>query len=80
MPRGSEAAPLRTETPADLRAMGLRARRLAANTLDDRASASLLAYAEELEARAAALEKAPKTISHEEAGAAQRSDPDIGQS
>ena len=41
--------------------------------------ARLNAFAEELEARAAALEPPSQTISHDEAAAAQRTDPDIGQ-
>ena len=60
MPRGSEAVPSRTETVASLRETGFRARRLAALVFDDPASASLTAYAEEMEARAAALENAPQ--------------------
>ena len=57
MPRGSDPAPLRTETPAVLRDMAIRAWRLAVNTLDQQAAANLIAFAAELEARAAALER-----------------------
>ena len=76
MPRGT--APLRTETPAALREMAARARRHAWGT-DELTTARLNAFAEELEARAAGLEPLPQTISHDEAAAAQQSDPDIGQ-
>ena len=78
MPRGSDPAPSRTETPAGLRETATRARRLAANMLDRQTIASLIAFAEEQEARAAALETAPQTISHQ-AAAAQRSDPYLSQ-
>ena len=80
MPRGSEPAPPRPETPAGLHDMAARARRHAADMLDEQTIANLTAFAAELEARAAALETAPQTISHQEAAAAQRSDPDLGQS
>ena len=60
MPRGSKAVPSRTETAANLRQAALHARRLAALVFDDRAGATLTAYAEEMEARAAALESALK--------------------
>jgi hypothetical protein len=76
MPRGSDPA---TETPATLREMAARGRRLARNIVDWQAIRTLTEFAEELEARAAALETAPQTISHDEAAALQRSDPDIGQ-
>ena len=62
MPSGSEPAPSHTETPASLRQMGFRARRLAANLLlDERTIISLIAYAEDVEARATAMESTPKT-------------------
>jgi hypothetical protein len=62
MPSGSEPAPSRIETPASLRQMGFRARRLAANILlDERTITSLIAFAEEVEAQATAMETAPKT-------------------
>ena len=79
MPRGSDPAFPRTETPAGLREMAARARRHAWGT-DELTKARLNAFAEELEAGAAALEPPPQTISHDEAAAAQRSDPDLGQS
>jgi hypothetical protein len=53
-----------------------RARRLAQGMLDEQTIATLTAFAAELEARAAALEPAAQTISHDEAVA----DPDLGQS
>jgi hypothetical protein len=80
MPRGSDPTQPRTETPAGLRDMAARARRLAAGMLDQQTITGLTEFAAELEARAAALETAPQTISHQEAAAAQRSDPDLGQS
>ncbi len=76
MPRGT--APPLTETPTGLREMAARARRHAWGT-DELTTARLNAFAEELEARAAALEPLPQTISHDHAAAAQRSDPDLGQ-
>jgi hypothetical protein len=79
MPRGSDPAPLRTETPASLRDMVARARRLAAGMLDQQTITALTEFVAELEARAAALETAPETISHHDAAAAHRSDPDLGQ-
>jgi hypothetical protein len=54
--------------------------RLVQGMTDERTIANLTAFAAELEARAAALEPAAQTISHDEAVAAQRSDPDLGQS
>jgi len=48
--------------------------------LDQEAKASLIAFAEEMEATAAAQEPAAQTVSHNEAAAVQRSDPDVGQS
>jgi hypothetical protein len=48
--------------------------------LDEQTIANLTAFAGELEARAAALAPAAQTISHDEAAAVQRSDPDLGQS
>lgn len=80
MPRGIESGPPRVETPAGLREMAVRARRLAWGMPDELTVARLNAFAEELEARAAALEPAAQTISHDEAVAAQRTDPDLGQS
>ena len=60
--------------------MAARARRLARGLVFERDVKQLVALAEEMEARAAALEAAPKTVSHSEAVAMQRSDPDAGQS
>jgi hypothetical protein len=80
MPRGSDPAPPRIETPAGLRDMAARARRLAGTVLDQQTITELTAFAEELEARAAALATAPQTVSHQEAAAVLRSDPDLGQS
>jgi hypothetical protein len=59
MPRESNERPSPTPpTAAALRAMATRSRRLAAGTLDQRTIATLIAFAEELEA--AALE--PPTL------------------
>ena len=58
MPRTSYPAPSRTETPAGLRDMAVRARRLAWGMPDALTVARLNAFAAELEARAAALEPA----------------------
>ena len=60
MPHGSKAVRSRTETAANLRQAALHARRLAALVFDDRACATLTAYAEKMEARAAALKTASK--------------------
>jgi hypothetical protein len=81
MPRGSSDLPRPpTETPAGLREMAARARRLARNILDGQTIKGLTELAEELETRAAAMEAAPQTVSHDEAAALQQSDPDLGQS
>jgi hypothetical protein len=80
MPRGSDPARPRIETPAGLREMAARARRHAWGMADELTVARLNAFAEELEARAAALEPAAQTISHDDAAAAQRADPDLSQS
>jgi hypothetical protein len=79
MPRGNDPAPPRTETAAGLREMADRARRHARAMLDETTTANLTAFAEELETRAAALEPAAQTISHDDAAAVQRADPDLGQ-
>ena len=78
MPRGSDPAPPRTETPAGLREMAARARRLA-DWGDEEIRMRLTAFAQELEARASALELPPQTIDHETAAAMQRSDPSLNQ-
>ena len=80
MPRGIDPGPPGVETPAGPREMAARACRLARDMLDEQTIANLTAFAAELEARAATLETAPQTVSHQEAAALQRSDPDLGQS
>jgi hypothetical protein len=80
MPRGSDPAPPRAETPAGLREMAARARRLASATLDELTASKLTEFAKELEARAATLEPGAQTFSHDDAVAVQRSDPDVGES
>jgi hypothetical protein len=80
MPRGgSDPAPPLTETPTGLREMAARARRLASASLDRLTISKLTEFAQELEARAAALEPAVQTFTHSDAVAVQRSDPDVGQ-
>jgi hypothetical protein len=78
MPRGSDPAPPRAETPEGLHAMAARARRLARG-IDERTTKELTALAEELEARAAALETAPQVVSHEDAVAVQQAEDRTGQ-
>jgi hypothetical protein len=78
MPRGSIDLPHSAcETSAGLRERAGRARRLARAILDQQAIAGLTALAQELEARAAALE--PLQISHSGAVAVQQTDPDASQ-
>ncbi len=79
MPRSRDPAPSRTDTPAGLRKMAARARRLALGT-DDLTAARMTEFAGELEARAVALEQAEQTFTHGEAAAIQSSDPDVGES
>ena len=74
MPRGSDPAPPRLETPAGLREMADRARRLARAVLDGQTNANLTAFAAELEARSAALEPAAQPITHSEAAAVQQAE------
>ena len=74
MPRGSDPAPPRIETPAGLRVMAARARRLVSSTLDELTAGKLTEYAEELEARATALECPPQIVSHDEAVAVQQAE------
>lgn len=74
MPRGSDPAPPRTETPDGLRAMAAHARRLASTTLDELTASKLIEFAEELEARATALECPPQIVSHDEAAAVQQAE------
>ncbi len=80
MPRGSSDLRSPSETPAGLREMAARARRLASSTIDELTAQKLKEFAGELEARASALETAPRIVSHDEAANFQRSDPDLGQS
>ncbi len=69
----------RGETAADLRHMASRARKFAREIIfDEQARSRLTEFAAELDAKATALETAPQVVSHDEAAAAQRSDPDIG--
>lgn len=77
MPRSAQVpshAP--AETPAGLRAMAGHARRLARDAGDQEAKTKLIEFAEELEARAAALGAAPQTFSHEDVEAIQRVEKD----
>lgn len=76
MPRGSDPAPPRAETPAGLRDMAARARRLATGMLDEPTIANLTAFAEELEARAAALEPPAQTVTHNTAAAVKKAEDD----
>ncbi len=78
MPRGREPAPPRTEIPAGLREMAARARRLALGT-DEVTAARLSEFAQELEARAAALEHSEQVFTHSDAAAIQRTDPEVGE-
>jgi hypothetical protein len=79
MPRGSRDLPRSPiETPAGLREMAVRARRLAGAVFDRQTITGLTEFAVELEARAAALETAPQPVTHDEAAAVERSDPDLG--
>jgi len=78
MPRASSDPPHpRTETPATLRDMAARGRRLAHSIYDQKACEALTEFAQELEVRATALESAAQTFSHDEAAAVIRSDPDL---
>jgi hypothetical protein len=79
MPRGNDPASPRTETPAGLREMAARARRIAWGA-DELTRARLNAFAAELEARAAALEPPAQTFSHDEAAAVQKAEDDAGRS
>ena len=60
--------------------MASRARRLAATSLDELTVSKLTELAQELEARAAALEPTVQIVTHSDAVAVKRSDPDVGQS
>jgi len=73
MPRSTSDPPhAPIETPAGLRTMAEHARRLARSTGDEEAATKLTEFAEELEARAAALETAAQTVSHDDAAAIQK--------
>ena len=77
MPRGSsDLSDPPIETPAGLREMAARARRLARSVLDRQTIEVLTEFARELEARAAALETAPQTFTHDAAAAVQRIEDD----
>ena len=54
--RATDEMSWRLETPAELRQRAQRARRIARNPVDEQTARSLLEYAAELEAAAAALE------------------------
>ncbi len=56
MPRSGELPPTQAETPAGLRDLAMRARRLSRGGLDPEVSVKLWKLADELEARAAALD------------------------
>lgn len=58
MPRGSDERPT-DQTPDGLRRKAGHARRLAGGSADDKASRALVKFAEELEAKATALEQQP---------------------
>ena len=79
MPRSNDLAPPPTETPAGLREMAARARRLAHDMLDEQTIANLTAFAAELEAKAAALEPAVQTVTHSDAVAVQQAEGGGGQ-
>ena len=77
MPRGSsDFSDAPVETPAGLREMAARARRLARGVLDRQTIEALSGFARELEARAASLETAPKIFTHDAAAAVQRIEDD----
>ena len=79
MPRSlNDPSQAPVETPAGLRSMAARARRLARNAGDQDSSTKLIEFAEELEARAAALETAPQVITHAEAAAIQKVEDHVG--
>jgi hypothetical protein len=81
MRRGSTERPSpRTTTAVELRKVAARARRLAGEILDSQAEATLIAFAAEMEARAAALELAAQSVSHRDPVVVQQSDPDVGRS
>ena len=80
MPRTSYPAPSRTETPAGLRDMAVRARRLAWGMPDALTVARLNAFAAELEARAAALEPAAQIFSHAAVAPVRQAEDDVGES
>ena len=65
------------ETPAGLRTMANHARRLARNAGDEEATTKLIEFAEELEAKAATLEAAPQTFTHDDAAVIQNIEDDV---
>ena len=79
-PSQQSRSALHRKTPAGLREMAARARRLASATLDELIASKLTEFAKEVEARAATLEPGTQTFSHDDAVAVQRSDPDVGES
>ena len=67
MPRASSDLPPRTETPATLRDMAAHGRRLAHTVSDQKACKALTEFAEELEARATALDS-PRRLQSRRSG------------
>jgi hypothetical protein len=79
MSRGSNELPSPgPQSAVELREVAARARRLARQILDPQAETMLMGFAEEMEARAAALETAAQSVSHSDAVAVQWSDPNAG--
>jgi hypothetical protein len=76
---GNEPSDPRPQTAAELREVAARARRLAGEILDQQAEAMLVAFAMEMEARAAALDRSAQNISQSDAVAVQWSSPDATQ-
>jgi hypothetical protein len=74
MPRGGSE--LQSETASTLRDQASRARRLANGLVSQRDRKALLAFAEELEARAAASAPTVQTFSHDAVAAVQRAEDD----
>ena len=79
MPRRTNELPSPgPQTAVELWEVAARARRLARQILDPQAETMLIGFAEEMEARAAALETAAQSLSHSDAIAVQWSDPNAG--
>ena len=79
MPHGSdEPFDPRPQTVAALREVAARRRRLAGEIFDQQAEAMLVAFAVEMEARAAARDRSAQNVSRSDAVAVQRSNPDEG--